>query len=48
MTTLILNGPKPAAARWSIARRATAYEPSPRTASLVAASAPSIDTCTSR
>ena len=46
-TTLILNGPNPASARWSIARRAAAYEPSPRTASLVAASAPSIEICTS-
>ena len=39
--------PKPASARWSIARRAIAYEPSPRTASLVAATAPSMEICTS-
>ena len=47
-TTLILKGPKPAAARLSMAVRAAAKEPSPRTASLVAAVAPSMLICTSR
>ena len=43
-TTLILNGPKPAAARLSMAWRAAAKEPSPRTASFIACPvAPSMD-----
>jgi hypothetical protein len=47
-TTLILNCPKPAAARLSMAWRAAAKDPSPRTASLVRAVAPSMEICTSR
>ncbi len=47
-TTLILNPPNPAEARLSMAARAAAKDPSPRTASLVAAVAPSRLTCTSR
>jgi hypothetical protein len=48
MTTLILNGPKSAAARASMAAVAVANEPVPRTRSLVAASAPSREIWMSR
>jgi len=46
-TTESLKPEKPAAARFSIARTAMAKEPSPRTASLTSAVAPSSEICTS-
>jgi hypothetical protein len=46
-TTDSLKFSKPAAARFSMARTAMANEPSPRTASLTSAVAPSSEICTS-